>query len=33
MKPETRAALVAQFREPNRRLGEFLGLDLSSWDR
>ena len=33
MKPETRAALVERFREPNRRLGEFLGLDLSSWDR
>jgi hypothetical protein len=32
MRPETRHALLERFREPNRRLGEFLGLDLSRWD-
>jgi len=33
MLPETRAALVEQFREPNRRLAEFLGRDLSHWNQ
>ncbi|MEK6676437.1 MAG: sulfotransferase [Planctomycetota bacterium] len=33
MLPETRARLVEEFRPHNRRLGEFLGRDLSHWDR
>ncbi len=31
--PETRAMLVEKFQEPNRKLGEFLGRDLSMWNR
>lgn len=31
--PDTRADLVERFRESNRRLGTWLGRDLSSWDR
>lgn len=31
MRPETRRALAERFRDPNRRLGEFLGRDLSHW--
>ena len=30
--PETAAMLRERFREPNARLGEFLGRDLSHWD-
>lgn len=33
MKPETRAALVERFREPNDRLSEFLGRDLAHWNQ
>jgi len=33
MKPETRAALVERFREPNERLSEFLGRDLTHWNQ
>lgn len=33
MQAETRAALVERFREPNRQLADFLGRDLSHWDR
>jgi len=33
MLPETRARLLERFREPNRRLAEFLGWDLSAWER
>jgi hypothetical protein len=33
MLPETRARLLRRFREPNRRLAEYLGRDLSHWDR
>lgn len=29
--PETRARLLREFEEPNRRLAEFLGRDLSMW--
>lgn len=32
MKPETRRRLVERFREPNRRLGELVGRDLSHWN-
>lgn len=32
MRPETRARLVERFAEPNRRLGEMLGRDLSHWN-
>jgi hypothetical protein len=32
MRPETRQELIERFREPNRRLGEFLGVDLSHWN-
>ena len=31
--PETRKRLVDLFEEPNRRLGEFLGRDLTHWSR
>lgn len=31
--PETRARLIESFIEPNRRLAEFLGRDLSFWNR
>lgn len=33
MKPETREGLIERYREPNRRLAEFLGKDLSHWSR
>lgn len=33
MEPALRARLVEWFREPNRALGEWLGRDLSVWDR
>lgn len=33
MLPETRAALLAKFTEPNRQLADFLDLDLSHWNR
>jgi hypothetical protein len=33
MRPETRRTLIERFREPNRRLGDFLGVDLNHWDR
>ena len=33
MRPETRARLIERFEEPNRRLGEMLGRDLSHWNR
>lgn len=33
MQPETRARLIERFREPNRRLSEFLGRDLEHWNR
>lgn len=33
MLPETRQMLVERFREPNRRLAEFLNRDLSHWDK
>jgi Sulfotransferase family len=32
MRPETRQMLIERFREPNRRLSEFLGVDLSHWN-
>ena len=32
MRPDTRARLVERFAEPNRRLGEILGRDLSHWN-
>lgn len=31
MRPETRARLAARFEEPNRRLREMIGRDLSHW--
>lgn len=31
MAPETRAMLIERFREPNRRLADALGRDLSHW--
>lgn len=31
--PETRERLLRRFEEPNRRLAEFLGRDLSMWNR
>ncbi len=31
--PETRARLLREFEEPNRRLAEFLGRDLSMWSK
>jgi hypothetical protein len=31
MDPHTRARLIEAYREPNRELGEFLGVDLESW--
>ncbi len=33
MLPETRAKLVEYFQEPNQKLGEFLGRDLSHWNQ
>lgn len=33
IKPETRARLVEEFRDDNEALGEWLGRDLSSWNR
>lgn len=33
MLPETRASLVELFREPNSRLAEYLGRELSHWNR
>ncbi len=33
MHPDTRTRLLEQFREPNRQLAEWLGRDLSAWDR
>ncbi len=33
MLPETRQMLVERFREPNRRLAEFLNRDLFHWDK
>ena len=33
MNPATRADLCAHFAPLNRRLGAFLGRDLSAWDR
>lgn len=33
MLPETREMLLAQFREPNQKLAEFLGRDLSHWNK
>ena len=32
MAPKTRSALIETFRDENRRLAEFLGVDLSAWD-
>jgi len=32
MRPETRSALLKRFREPNHRLADFLGVDLSHWN-
>ena len=33
MNPETRARLAETFEEPNRRLAEWLGRDLSAWTK
>ncbi|MGB6168153.1 MAG: hypothetical protein WBF52_11240 [Geitlerinemataceae cyanobacterium] len=33
MLPETRQMLLEHFREPNQRLAEFLGRDLSHWEQ
>ncbi|MGF1499202.1 MAG: sulfotransferase domain-containing protein [Elainellaceae cyanobacterium] len=33
MRPETRQMLLERFEEPNRRLSEFLGRDLSHWSK
>ncbi|MEB3358013.1 MAG: sulfotransferase domain-containing protein [Synechococcales bacterium] len=33
MRPETRQMLLERFEEPNRRLAEFLGRDLSHWSQ
>ncbi|MBR8828136.1 MAG: sulfotransferase domain-containing protein [Gomphosphaeria aponina SAG 52.96 = DSM 107014] len=33
MLPETRQMLIEKFRESNNRLAEFLGRDLSCWDK
>ncbi len=33
MRTETRQTLIERFREPNRRLSEFLGVNLSHWNR
>lgn len=33
MTPQTRQRLVELFREPNARLAQFLGIDLSHWNR
>jgi hypothetical protein len=33
MRPETRQMLLEQFREPNRKLAEFLNRDLSHWSK
>jgi hypothetical protein len=33
MRPETRRALLDRFREPTRRLAEFLNRDLSHWNQ
>lgn len=32
MRPETRQSLLEQFQEPNQKLAEFLGRDLSHWN-
>lgn len=33
MNPDTRAALLDQFKEPNQQLAELIGRDLSHWNR
>jgi hypothetical protein len=33
MRPETRAQLLEYFREPNRELRQFLGMELPDWDK
>ncbi len=33
MNPDTRELLLERFREPNRRLEQYLGCDLSHWNR
>lgn len=33
LSPQSRKRLIEEFREPNERLGKFLGVDLSHWSR